>query len=735
MITGFSRGSCFAGCVNLVFVNLQGHLFVADSSIRRFHIMTLRKQAFIATGCLFTCLSAHANVVALNNSDSTLSSSSVELAKTPPMGFTTWSRFMCRSQKPLSGEAPVIAIDGISPPLNEIAGRPAYSFQHFMLSQAQAIKTAGLQKAGYTYINVDDCWMDQGRDPDTGSLRGATSWVYGYTDPAPKKNPPGFESDLTHYADFLHRMQFKAGLYSSSGYRTCQIYPGSADRERQDAEAYARWGIDFLKYDNCDYTTRDTSDYYKYWPADSVPVAVSPYDKKTLFTTMAQALADATRGSRSKILFAESAPAAYGLGSTGLYDTLAWTSSLGQIWRVAGDIRNYEIDKNTRLPISPWVMEGGYAAGIYPSFQSGLALARYSSPGNWNDIDQLLIGDNGLSNTEEESQMGLWSILGAPLILSTDARKFAPEYLQSLLANPSQNVTWVEGDRTLAQHLTRSIAILTNPDVLAVNQDALGAPGYRILQTKAAGDDGIDVIARQLKDGALAVMVLNKGSSPQSGYSLPLSRLGFTDLQQCTLSGKELWSGSEVNLNGGTLNSGDLPAHGNKFYRITASCSGGIRPADAVGEIAPTPDITKCLTASQSAAGAGLSLQACQGSATQQWKYDRVSHSIQLAGSALCVSSVNSGTLQACKANDATQVVDYYQNGAIARQLNSNKAPAPAGGASCLDVNGGNYQAGGRVTFYACGSGNLSGGLSKTQVNQSWTLPLAKPLVAGATRS
>ena len=690
--------------------------------------MTLRKKAFIATGGLFYCIAGHASVVALNNSDAGLSRSQTELAATPPMGFTTWSRFKCSSQKPLSGEAAVTAVDGISPPLNEIAGRPAYSFQHFMLSQAQAIKSAGLQQAGYRYINVDDCWMDQARNPETGSLQGARSWVYGNWDPAPRNSPPGFEADLTAYADFLHRMKFKAGLYSSSGYRTCQVFPGSADYERQDAEAYARWGIDFLKYDNCDYTSSDKRSYYQYWPASSVPTAKSPYDKKTLFTTMAQALADATRGSSAKILFAESAPAAYGLDSSALYDTLAWTPLLGQIWRVAGDIRNYEIDKRTNLPVSPWVMEGGYAAGIYPSFQSGLALARYTSPGNWNDIDQLLIGDNGLSNTEEESQMGLWSILGAPLILSTDARKFSPQYLQSLLASPSQNVKWVEGDRTLAQHLTRSIAILTNPDVLAVNQDALGAPGYRVLQTKAAGDDGIDVIARQLKDGALAVLVLNKGSSPQSGYSLPLSRLGFGDTRQCTFRGKELWSGSDAGLSGGTLNTGDVAAHGNKFYRITASCAGAVRPADAVGEIAPTPDITQCLTASQAAAGATLSLQPCRGSAAQQWQFDSAGHGIHLTGSALCLSSVNGGTLQTCGAADGTQTVDYYQNGAIATRLNDGKTPAPAAGSTCLDVNNARYQAGNRVTFYACGSGNISGGMSKTQANQSWTLPLARPL-------
>ncbi|EMH4162885.1 alpha-galactosidase [Pluralibacter gergoviae] len=698
--------------------------------------MTLGKQAFIVTSCLVYCLSARANTVALNNTDPALSRDHIELAKTPPMGFTTWARFMCNAQKPLAGEAQVAAVDGISPPLNEVTGRPAYSFQHFMLSQAQAIKSAGLQKAGYEYINVDDCWMDQARDPNTGGLQGARSWVYGNWDPNAPQNQPGFESDLTNYAEFLHRMKFKAGLYSSSGYRTCQVYPGSADYERQDAEAYARWGIDFLKYDNCDYTSRDGRSLYQYWPSSSVPGATSPYDKKTLFTTMAQALADATRGSSSKILFAESAPAAWGLNSAGLYDTLAWTPGLGQVWRVAGDIRNYEIDKNTNLPVSPWVMDGGYAAGIYPSFASGLALARYTSPGNWNDIDQLLIGDNGLSNTEEESQMALWSILGAPLILSTDARKFAPEYLQWLAANPSRNVKWVEGDRTLSEHLTRSIAILTNPDVLAVDRDALGAPGYRVLQTKASGSDGIDVIARRLKDGALAVLVLNKGSAAQDSFSLPLSRLGFADAlkQQCAFSARDLWRGSDATLSGGTLSTGSLPGHGNKLYRISAACAGSIRPADAVGEITPTPDITQCLTASRSAAGAGLALQPCQGSATQQWKFDSQAHRVSLAGTVLCLSSTSSGTLQSCSATDSSQALDYYQNGALTTRLNSGKTPSPAAGAVCLDVNNARYSAGNRVTFYACGGGNLVNGLSKTQPNQSWTLPLAAPLVAGVVQ-
>ncbi len=100
---------------------------------------------------------------------------------------------------------------------------------------ADAIQNSGLQKLGYEYVNLDDCWQASERD-DEGKIQ---------------PDAIRFPSGMKALGDYLHERGFKFGIYSSAGFKTCQAYPASLGREDVDAEVYASWGVDYLKYDNC----------------------------------------------------------------------------------------------------------------------------------------------------------------------------------------------------------------------------------------------------------------------------------------------------------------------------------------------------------------------------------------------------------------------------------------------------------------------------------------------------
>ena len=138
------------------------------------------------------------------------------LAKTPPMGWSSWNRFGCD--------------------INE----------DIIKSVADAMVSSGMKAAGYEYINIDDCWQSIKRD-GSGNIVAD-----------PKKFPSGIKS----LADYIHGKGLKLGIYSCAGVLTCGGYPGSRGYEFQDARTYASWGIDYLKYDWCNTSTQNAESSY-----------------------------------------------------------------------------------------------------------------------------------------------------------------------------------------------------------------------------------------------------------------------------------------------------------------------------------------------------------------------------------------------------------------------------------------------------------------------------------------
>src|SRR6185437_10827897 len=258
-------------------------------------------------------------------------------------------------------------------------------------------------------INIDDCWEGK---------RDATGYIH------PNEKFP----DMKALADYVHSKGLKLGIYSSPGPKTCDNYEGSYGHERQDAETYAAWGIDYLKYDWC-----SARDVYR------------PEQYPAAFRKMHDALVRAGR------------PIVFSIHGRGV--VWEWAASVGaNLWRTTGDIA----DNYDRM----------IAIGFG---QNGLE--RFAGSGHWNDPDMLEIGNGGMREEESQMHMSLWCLLAAPLIAGND----------------------------LTRTSSKDLAILTNPEIIAIDQDALGIQGRRITE------EGPNVVwMKPLADGSKAVGLFNR---------------------------------------------------------------------------------------------------------------------------------------------------------------------------------------------------------------------------------
>lgn len=232
--------------------------------------------------------------------------------------------------------------------------------------QADAMVSSGLKAAGYQYVNVDDCWEGQ-RDAN------------GYIQPN-EKFP-----DMKALGDYIHSKGLKFGIYSSPGPKTCDHNEGSYGHEQQDAESYAKWGVDYLKYDWC-----SARDVYK------------PAEYPDAFRKMHDALVHTGR------------PIVYSIHGRG--PVWEWAAKSGaNLWRTTGDIKDT------------------YARMIaIASAQSGLE--QYAGPGHWNDPDMLEAGNGGMKDNEYRMHMTMWCLLAAPLLAGNDLTQMTPATL-AILAN------------------------------------------------------------------------------------------------------------------------------------------------------------------------------------------------------------------------------------------------------------------------------------------------------------
>ncbi|KFZ20203.1 hypothetical protein V502_03269, partial [Pseudogymnoascus sp. VKM F-4520 (FW-2644)] len=241
------------------------------------------------------------------------------------------------------------------------------------LNTAQAFINLGLKDAGYTYVNIDDCWSTKSRD-SSGNLV-----------PDPNKFPQGMKS----VADQIHSMGLKFGLYGDAGTMTCGGYPGSQGYEAQDAKSLASWGIDYWKHDNC-YTPCNSGQQQ----TCSDPAG----NTQTWYVTMRDALESSGR------------PIFYSLCNWGRDSVLTWGADVGNSWRMSVD---------------NW---GGWADVVRIASQAA-PIASYSTPYGFNDLDMMIIGNGQLTAAEERTHFGIWAISKSPIIMGTDVTKLSTETL------------------------------------------------------------------------------------------------------------------------------------------------------------------------------------------------------------------------------------------------------------------------------------------------------------------
>ena len=251
-----------------------------------------------------------------------------------------------------------------------------------------------------------------------------------------------FPSGMKALADYLHAKGLKLGIYSDAGTNTCACYTGSLGHEYQDAIVYANWGVDYLKYDWC-FTNN-----------------INP---KGAYTLMRNALRAAGR------------PIFFSMCEWGSNKPWEWAADVGHSWRTTGDIGV------VFLPVPPKYDENGRRMWA-PLSVMGIAdinepLRQYAGPGHWNDPDMLEVG-NGMTVAEDRTHFTLWCMMAAPLILGNDITNMTPE----------------------------TLAIITNREVIAIDQDPLGIQGLRL---KKDGD--LQYWFKPLEGGDWAFCVVNIG--------------------------------------------------------------------------------------------------------------------------------------------------------------------------------------------------------------------------------
>ena len=356
------------------------------------------------------------------------------IALTPPMGWNSWNTCCHRLT------------------------------QEKAMAAARAMEEAGLGDHGWSYVNLDD-WWQMNNNPESqrhplrlkelgDDFRGTPRTADGRI--VPNRSFP----DMRGLVDYIHSFGFKAGLYSSPGPETCGGCEGSYGHEREDAETYADWGFDYLKYDWCSYSRvfkRETG--YGSWGQE---VARTNLTLRAAYEKPYRLMGEYLRKQKRDILFSF---CQYGMAQAEL-----WARDAGaNCWRTCDDLK----DQWAWLESSLDSCRGG-------------EFWRFAGPGCWADPDMMIVGrqysfahdhPSYLTPNEQYTHVSLWAMVCSPLLLGCDL--------------------------TQLDAFTRSL--LVNDEVIALSQDRLGRPARRVRHT-----DLESVWARPLANGDRAVALVNR---------------------------------------------------------------------------------------------------------------------------------------------------------------------------------------------------------------------------------
>ena len=401
------------------------------------------------------------------------------IALTPPMGWNSW---------------------------NTLAYRLT---QEKAMAAAKAMDESGLADHGWSYINLDDWWeMNNSGFPRVEMRKkdfGGREDVIG---PARDENGKIFPNrsfpDMKGMTDYIHSLGLKVGLYSSPGPRTCGGCEGSYGHELQDAESWAEWGFDYLKYDWCSYGAIFIKE------TESLPVERHVESHSKPYRLMSKCL----KAQKRYILFSF---CQYGWG-----DVQLWAREAGaNCWRSWCDL-------NDSWHWMELALEGRIGGEYW----------KYSGPGCWADPDMMIVGQQYsfggdhptfLSPNEQYSHVSLWAMVGSPLLIGCDL--------------------------TTIDEFTKSL--LMNDEVIAVSQDRLGKVARRIRNA-----DAESVWVRPLANGFTAVALVNRYPFARE-IKVSFAELGLDG--QCWV--KDLWRQECEGKHAGFYFA-TVPAHATKLVKM-----------------------------------------------------------------------------------------------------------------------------------------------------------------------
>jgi len=353
-----------------------------------------------------------------------------------------------------------------------------------VMEQARAMAANGMQKAGYEYVNIDEGWWLGQRNEKGDIVVDAKAW--------PALAPGEPDGDMSNIVRFIHGMGLKAGIYTDAGADGCGFYgpdlgpafphTGSEGHYEQDFLLFARWGFDYVKVDWCGGSHENL-------------------DPAVQYAEIARAIAAAETASGHRLFFS--------ICDWGASSPWSWAPNIGgspqNIWRTSGDIVDPIVanSKNSGRRAGFDKVLSNFDRGIHPEAQH---------TGFYNDPDMMVIGMPALSEQEDRVHMSLWAISGAPLLIGAD----------------------------LTRLTGATVATLTNPRVLAVDQDPLGLQAVKVAESAA----GLEVWSKPLAaSGQRAVLLLNRTAS-RAPIQVKWSQLGIDGARAARVT--DLWSGRDL---------------------------------------------------------------------------------------------------------------------------------------------------------------------------------------------
>lgn len=434
--------------------------------------MRLQLAVFFVTSSLFKLISAKDD----------------GLARTPPMGWNSWNSFGCNINADM------------------------------ILGNAESLIDAGLDKLGYEYIVIDDCWHAPSRDPNPPY--------------APRADENRFRIGIKALADEIHEMGLKLGIYSSAGTMTCAKQFGSLGYEEIDAQTYKEWGVDYVKYDNC----------YNEGQAGYDLVSYNRYAKM------------------SHALNATGRPMVYAMCNWGEDGTWNWAPTIAHTWRMSGDIMDSYDEYDDRCPCESAIncKLPGFHCSMMRILEYAAPLVQKAGPGQWNDLDMLEVGNGGMTTIEYQTHFSMWALIKSPLILG--------------------NRLWTMDAVTLAI-ISNKLIIAMNQDALGMPVNRVKKTLVKNRQGEVEGN--VQIWSGPLVDGAVVGIVNTSPVAQTISYSIaqvyPAARgvskkykvLDAWGLKDSSLGiavdnwGK--WLDGDISESG--LMAVDIPAHGTVVHK------------------------------------------------------------------------------------------------------------------------------------------------------------------------